>query len=88
VGLLSNIRGRNQQINHLKLLFSTVYKNYIPLFFIFLLGYSIKVTQKAAADPEWNTLLGNIFMLQDVISLKPNVLSAFIWEMVYSVAVL
>jgi peptidoglycan/LPS O-acetylase OafA/YrhL len=40
------------------------------------LGYSIKVTQKAAADPEWNTLLGNIFMLQDVISLKPNVISA------------
>jgi hypothetical protein len=39
------------------------------------LGYSIKVTQKAAADPEWNTLLGNIFMLQDVISLKPNVIS-------------
>jgi hypothetical protein len=36
------------------------------------LGYSIKVTE-GLADPEWNTLLGNIFMLQDVISLKPNI---------------
>lgn len=50
---------------------------YIPLFFIFLLGYSIKsYTEGGLADPEWNTLLGNIFMLQDVISLKPNVISA------------
>jgi peptidoglycan/LPS O-acetylase OafA/YrhL len=50
---------------------------YIPLFFIFLLGYGIKCyTEGTMADPEWKTLLGNIFMLQDVISQKPNVLSA------------
>jgi peptidoglycan/LPS O-acetylase OafA/YrhL len=50
---------------------------YIPLFFIFLLGYGIKCyTEGAMANPEWKTLLGNIFMLQDVISQKPNVLSA------------
>lgn len=50
---------------------------YIPLFFIFLLGYGIKCYQAGMlTDPEWKTLLGNIFMLQDVISQKPNVLSA------------
>ena len=27
-------------------------------------------------NPEWITLLGNLFMVQDVISLKPNVISA------------
>jgi hypothetical protein len=41
------------------------------------LGYCKKsYTEGGLADPEWNTLLGNIFMLQDVISLKPNVISA------------
>jgi len=50
---------------------------YIPLFFIFLLGYLIKCyAEGSLADPEWKTLLGNIFMLQDVISQKPNVISA------------
>jgi peptidoglycan/LPS O-acetylase OafA/YrhL len=50
---------------------------YIPLFFIFLLGYGIKCySEGALANPEWKTLLGNIFMLQDVISQKPNVISA------------
>jgi peptidoglycan/LPS O-acetylase OafA/YrhL len=50
---------------------------YIPLFFIFLLGYGIKCySEGALADPDWKTLLGNIFMLQDVISQKPNVISA------------
>ena len=49
---------------------------YIPLFFIFLLGYLIKsYSEGALANPEWKTLLGNIFMLQDVISQKPNVIS-------------
>ncbi len=49
---------------------------YIPLFFIFLLAYVIKsYTKGSLADPEWKTLLGNFFMLQDVISLKPNVIS-------------
>lgn len=50
---------------------------YIPLFFIFLLAYGIKSYKESGlADPDWSTLLGNIFMLQDVISLKPNVISA------------
>jgi len=50
---------------------------YIPLFFIFLLGYLIKCYNEGAlASPEWLTLLGNLFMLQDVISQKPNVISA------------
>jgi peptidoglycan/LPS O-acetylase OafA/YrhL len=50
---------------------------YIPLLFIFLLGYVITSYSKGTlADPEWKTFLGNIFMLQDIISLKPNVISA------------
>lgn len=50
---------------------------YIPLFFIFLLGYGLKCySEGLLADPDWKTLLGNIFMLQDVISQKPNVISA------------
>lgn len=50
---------------------------YIPLFFIFLLGYLIKCyAEGTLANPDWQTLFGNIFMLQDVISQKPNVISA------------
>lgn len=50
---------------------------YIPLFFIFILGYLIKCyAEGAVANPEWSTLFGNLFMLQDVISQKPNVVSA------------
>lgn len=50
---------------------------YIPLFFIYLLGYLIKCySEGSLANPEWGTLLGNLFMLQDVISQKPNVISA------------
>jgi peptidoglycan/LPS O-acetylase OafA/YrhL len=50
---------------------------YVPLFFIFLLGYLLKCySEGALANPEWGTLFGNIFMLQDVISQKPNVISA------------
>jgi peptidoglycan/LPS O-acetylase OafA/YrhL len=42
---------------------------YIPLFFIFLLAYLIKsYTEGSIADTNWKTLLGNVFMLQDVIS--------------------
>lgn len=49
---------------------------YIPLIFIFLLGYLIKsYSEGTLADPEWNNLFGNLFMLQDVISQKPNVIS-------------
>ncbi len=50
---------------------------YIPLFFIYVLGYLLKCYNAGElASPEWGTLLGNLFMLQDVISQKPNVLSA------------
>jgi peptidoglycan/LPS O-acetylase OafA/YrhL len=50
---------------------------YIPLLFIFLLAYLIKCYAEGSfVDPETQTLLGNLFMLQDVISLKPNVISA------------
>lgn len=50
---------------------------YIPLLFIFLMAYTIKCYAEGAfADPDWKTLFGNIFMLQDIISLKPNVISA------------
>jgi peptidoglycan/LPS O-acetylase OafA/YrhL len=49
---------------------------YIPLLFIFLLAYVIKsYSEGSLANPEWQTLLGNFFMLQDIISLKPNVIS-------------
>jgi peptidoglycan/LPS O-acetylase OafA/YrhL len=49
---------------------------YIPLFFIFLLGYLIKCySEGKLTSPEWQSLLGNIFMLQDVISQKPNVVT-------------
>jgi peptidoglycan/LPS O-acetylase OafA/YrhL len=49
---------------------------YIPLFFIFLLGYLLKCySEGQLANPDWKTLLGNIFMLQDVISQKPNVIT-------------
>tara|TARA_B100000809_G_scaffold169704_1_gene167069 strand:- start:15424 stop:16497 length:1074 start_codon:yes stop_codon:yes gene_type:complete len=49
---------------------------YIPLFFIFLLAYVLKsYAEGGLVDPDWNTLFANIFMLQDVISLKPNVVS-------------
>lgn len=49
---------------------------YIPLFFIFLLAYVIKsYTEGGFVNPEWSTLFGNILMLQDIISQKPNVIS-------------
>lgn len=49
---------------------------YIPLFFIFILGYGLKCySEGKLADPEWGSLFGNLFMLQDVISQKPNVIS-------------
>jgi len=63
---------------------------YIPLFFIFLLGYLTKCySEGAMANPEWKTLLGNIFMLQDVISQKPNVIvpaymgNGVLWSLSY-----
>ncbi len=50
---------------------------YVPLFFIFLMGYLIKCyVDGSLVNPDWPNLLGNIFMLQDVISQKPNVIAA------------
>jgi len=50
---------------------------YVPLIFIFLLGYILKSVQEGMlANPEWQSLFGNLLMLQDVISLKPIVISA------------
>ena len=49
---------------------------YVPLIFIFLLAYVMKCySEGTLANPEWSSLLGNLFMLQDNITLKPNVLS-------------
>jgi peptidoglycan/LPS O-acetylase OafA/YrhL len=49
---------------------------YVPLIFIFLLGYLIKCHEEGGfASPELPSLIGNLFMLQDVISQKPNVIS-------------
>lgn len=60
-----------------KYFFKRFIRIYIPLFFIFILAYCAKsYTEGGLANPNWSTLLGNIFMLQDVISLKPNVISA------------
>ncbi|WP_439131693.1 acyltransferase family protein [Polaribacter sp.] len=50
---------------------------YVPLLFIFILAYVIKCfAEGGLANPDVKTLLGNLLMLQDVISLKPNVISA------------
>jgi peptidoglycan/LPS O-acetylase OafA/YrhL len=63
---------------------------YIPLLFIFLLGYLLECNHQGKwADPDWINLIGNIFMLQDVISQKPNVISAaymgngLLWSLSY-----
>ncbi len=49
---------------------------YIPLLFIFLLGYLLKCyADGKLTSPDWPTLFGNLFMLQDVISQKPNVVT-------------
>ena len=63
---------------------------YIPLFFIFLMGYALKCYDEGAlANPDWKTLFGNILMLQDVISQKPNVIAAtymgngLLWSLSY-----
>lgn len=63
---------------------------YIPLFFIFLLGYLLKsYSEGVLTNPDWKTLLGNIFMLQDVISQKPHVIvpaymaNGVLWSLSY-----
>jgi peptidoglycan/LPS O-acetylase OafA/YrhL len=49
---------------------------YIPLLFIYVLGYLLKcLAEGKLASPEWGHLLANLFMLQDVISQKPNVIA-------------
>jgi len=49
---------------------------YTPLLILFLLVYFIKSFSVGyLVDPNWTTLLGNLFMFQDIISLKPNVIS-------------
>ncbi len=49
---------------------------YVPLIFIFIMGYLIKCYSEGAfVSPQLPTLLGNLFMLQDVITQKPHVLS-------------
>lgn len=63
---------------------------YIPLLFIYLLGYTLKCAAEGKlANPEWTTLLGNLFMLQDVITLKPGVVvgsylgNGVLWSLSY-----
>jgi peptidoglycan/LPS O-acetylase OafA/YrhL len=63
---------------------------YIPLIFIFILGYLLQCSHQGnLADPDWTNLIGNIFMLQDVISQKPNVIAAaymgngLLWSLSY-----
>jgi len=63
---------------------------YIPLILIFLMGYLIKCYAEGAfVSPQFTTLLGNLFMLQDVITQKPHVLSGtymgngVIWSLSY-----
>ncbi|NVO19299.1 MAG: acyltransferase [Bacteroidetes bacterium] len=47
---------------------------YVPLIFIFILGYTLKCFREGTlANPEITTLIGNLFMLQDVITQKPGV---------------
>jgi len=48
---------------------------YIPLFAIFILGYVLKCFEDGTfANPELLTLAGNLLMLQDVATQKPNVI--------------
>jgi peptidoglycan/LPS O-acetylase OafA/YrhL len=63
---------------------------YVPLFFIFLLGYLLKCYKEGdLANPEWLRLLGNIFMLQDLYTMKPNVIlsgymgNSILWSLSY-----
>jgi peptidoglycan/LPS O-acetylase OafA/YrhL len=63
---------------------------YVPLLFIFLLGYLVKCYHEGRlSSPEWATLFGNLFMLQDVISQKPHVIvpaylgNGVLWSLSY-----
>jgi hypothetical protein len=71
---------KNQQINHLKATLYDGLYNLYPTLFIFLLAIVLKVIQKVVGRSGMEYSFGNIFMLQDVISLKPNVISAVYME--------
>jgi peptidoglycan/LPS O-acetylase OafA/YrhL len=48
---------------------------YSPMLIIFLLGYGIKCFEEGGmANPQWLRLGGNLLMLQDVVTQKPNVI--------------
>lgn len=49
---------------------------YLPLVVVLCLGYMVQSYRNGeAADPQWRSLAFNIFMLQDLGSLKPNVIA-------------
>lgn len=51
------------------------YRIYIPLICVLLTHFVIKCFASGALiDPQWKNLFGNMLMLQDVSSLKPNVI--------------
>lgn len=63
---------------------------YIPLLIVFVMAYLIRCYEAGGlANPEWKHLIGNLFMLQDVISLKPNVIvpaylgNGVLWSLSY-----
>jgi len=63
---------------------------YIPLFLIFIMAYAIKCYSVGTwANPDLKILVGNLFMLQDVISQKPNVIvpsymgNGVLWSLSY-----
>jgi len=63
---------------------------YVPLIIVFIMSYLIQCYKaKGVADIEFWNLLGNIFMLQDVYSLKPNVIvpsylgNGVLWSLSY-----
>jgi peptidoglycan/LPS O-acetylase OafA/YrhL len=51
------------------------YRIFIPLIIVFITHYAIKCFQSGGFFPvNWTQLIGNLFMLQDVGALKPNVI--------------
>lgn len=63
---------------------------YIPLILVFIMAYLIRCYEAGGwANPELKILLGNLFMLQDVISQKPNVVvpsylgNGVLWSLSY-----
>ncbi len=57
-------------------LYRRMIRLYIPLLFVYLLGYALKCyAEGALVSPEWDSLVKNLLMLQDVTSQKPNVIT-------------